>query len=148
MSKTKDYYHEQICEGMENMTLDKILGYVIQDLTFKDEPVYLGVNNVNVCKIRSANIYIDDAHTKHELKLYIEQMNRHYIKSNVDKIMHESEFSIVPIVVMPIENEILDTLKNIMGIIDTPIGRRKLGETDMLMESIKDARKIFEKYKI
>lgn len=102
MSKTKDYYHEQICDGMENMKLDKILGYVIQDLTFKDEPVYLGTNNINVCKIRSANIYNDEQHAKSELTSYIEYMNIQYKKSNVDNNMKESEFSIVPILVMPI----------------------------------------------
>ncbi|MCK9575613.1 MAG: hypothetical protein WC979_01105 [Candidatus Pacearchaeota archaeon] len=131
------------------MELKKTLGYVIQDLTYKDEPVYIGANNVNVCKIRAAKLYVDEAHAKSELHDFVLDMQRLFKEKKYHIETHESEFAIIPIVVMPLENEILDSLKNLMGFIDTPIGRRKLGFTNgMLLESLKEAREIIEKYKV
>ena len=45
------------------------------------------------------------------------------------------------------ENEIYNALLNIMGVVDTPIGRRKNCESHIFNEALKEARDILEKYK-
>ena len=122
------------------------LGYIIQDLTFKDEPVYIGANDFNVCKISAARIFIDKVYAERYLREYC--MMKRKLKGNTFSPKYQiEEFAIIPVIVMPVENEILDALKNLTGILDTPIGRRKMGEDTMATDAIREARNIINKYK-
>jgi hypothetical protein len=127
---------------------EKCLGYVIQDLTF-DEPVYLGANNVAVSKIRAAKIFVDELHAKSERFQHICEMKKLELECNGDpELIKESRLAIVPVLVLPAENEIMEALQNIMGIVNTPIGRRKLGDNEFLHEVINNCCEVIMKYKV
>jgi len=125
---------------MESKNNKKNIGYVLTD-----GKNFFGKNNIIVSTIREANIYNDKFHADDELKIEISLKNDDVFRSYVEWIRTFYPLSVF--VEKLGDSEVLNALENLLGVLDTPIGRRKINN-EFSKESIKIAKEILQKYKV